>query len=86
MKVDSRRFEAGMPKQDLDGAEVCPGVKQVSGAGWMHGTARLLPGKQPVRGPAPAPVSAQQSQQFGREHDLAGLPLFTMLESCKAGH
>src|SRR5213592_4383605 len=31
MEVDRRGFEAGMPKQNLDGAEVCSCIEQVGG-------------------------------------------------------
>ena len=47
-------------------------------AGWMHGAAGLLAREEPVRGLEPSPVSAQQRQQFGREHDLAGLLTFPL--------
>src|ERR1035437_9037341 len=47
-------------------------LADLSDAGWIHGRARLLPRKQPVRWLPPAPVVAQESQQFGREHDLPG--------------
>jgi hypothetical protein len=31
MEVDSRGLKAGMPKQDLDGAEVCSRIQQMGG-------------------------------------------------------
>ena len=33
MEVDSRGLEAGMPEQDLDGAEVRSRIQQMSGEG-----------------------------------------------------
>src|ERR1051326_8076736 len=41
-------------------------------AGRMHGRARYLPRKQPVRWLPPAPVCAQQLQQLWRKHYLPG--------------
>jgi hypothetical protein len=41
-------------------------------AGKMHGCPGLLPRKEPLLRLAPAPVDAEQLQQFGRELDLAG--------------